>query len=154
VGYTFTVGNAVPEFHKDDFPELWARWDVEYVAVDDAPSFVGDEATGKGNSRSPSYSAWSDFCRSTGLYEFFYDDRGNLHAGHPGCLGISKEDADFVTAALHRYRAKSTLPPGFESDHFHNGPPTRDYHLARLMWLEFWMQWAIKNCETPAIQNT
>jgi len=153
MGYTFTVGNAVPVHHKDYFPHLSARWEVESKELDEAPSFPGDEMTGKSNSRSPTYSAWSDFCRATSLYEFFYDARGHLHADHPGCIGITQEDADFVTAALNRYRSISTLPAGFEKDWTYEGSANYDYHLARLMWLEFWMQWAVKNCETPAIQN-
>lgn len=154
MGYTFTVGNAVPVHHKDDFPYLSARWEVEHAQLDAAPSFSGDEMTGKSNMRSPSYSVWSDFCRATGLYELFYDECGHLHARHPGCIGITQEDADFVTAALARYRAKATLPPGFEQAWDYSGPPNYDYNFARLIWLEFWMQWAVKNCETPAIQNT
>lgn len=28
-----------------------------------------------------------------------------------------------------------------------------DPYLARLIWLEWWMTWALDNCETPAIEN-
>lgn len=153
MGYNITVGNAVPEHSKEYFPDLSARWIVEGATSDAAPTFPGDEMTGNGNERSPSYSTWADFARTVGLYEFFYDERGHLHAGHPGCIGITKEDADLVTAALNRYRAQSTLPPGFNSWDY-EGPATFDGHLARLIWLEWWMRWAVENCETPAIQNT
>lgn len=154
MGYTFTVGNAVPEFSKDYFPELSARWVVEGATHLDAPTAPGDEMTGNGNCRSPSYTVWSDFCRSTGLYDLFYDGRGHLHAGHPGCIGITAEFADAVSAALSAYRQKATLPPGFEADWSYDGPPNYDYHLARLIWLDWWVRWAIANCETPAIHNT
>jgi hypothetical protein len=153
VGYNFAVGNAVPKHSKEDFPELYASWEVEGVEITDAPCFPNDVAKHT-NYRSPSYTVWANFCRNTGLYEFFYDENGRLHAGHPGCIGITKEDADFVTAALNSYRAKSKLPPGFEEDWDYQGPPNYDYDLARLMWLEWWMQWAVKNCETPAIENS
>lgn len=153
MGYNFTVGNAVPEHSKEYFPELSARWHVEGAELPDAPHLPNDVA-GHTNCRSPSYSVWADFCRSTGLYGLFYDEQGHLHAGHPGCIGITQEDADVVTAALSRYRAKSTLLPGFEEGWDYEGPANYDYHLARLMWLEWWMQWAVKNCETPAIENS
>jgi hypothetical protein len=153
MGYNFIVGNAVPKHSKDDFPELRASWQVEIVELPEAPSFPNDVAN-HSNYRSPTYSAWANFCRNTGLYEFFYDECGHLHARHPGCIGITKEDADFVTAALNRYRAKATLPPGFEKGWDHQGPPNYDYDLARLIWLEWWMQWAVKYCETPAIENS
>ena len=154
MGYTFRIGNATPSFDKDNFPHLGARWVVEPAVHPDAPVFEHDEMTGNSNSRSPSYSVWADFCHSTGLSSLFYDYRGHLKAGHPGCMGITQDDADFVTEALKNYRKEATLEPGFEADWQHEGPATRDYHLARLIWLEFWMQWAVKNCETPAIENT
>ncbi|MGX9694436.1 hypothetical protein ACTJNK_29135 [Achromobacter anxifer] len=154
MGYSFTIGNAVPSSSKEDFPDLIARWEVGCVELPDAPVFPGDDMTGNSNSRHPSYSAWSDFCKSVGLYDFFYDSCGHLRAGHPGCIGIEKADVDLVAAALERYRSKSTLPPGFEQGWAYEGPQNYDYHLARLIWLEWWMRWAVSNCETPAIQNT
>lgn len=154
MGYDIKVGNAVPEHHKDDFPTLNARWVVEYETLEDAPVFKGDDATGNGNLRSPSYSVWREFCTATGLFDLFYEEYYGLLAEHPGCRGITQQDADQVTAALTRYKAKATLPPGFEDDSDYQGPPNFDYDLVRLMWLEFWMQWAVKNCETPAVQNT
>lgn len=154
MGYTFTIGNAVPVANKDSFPELSVRWIVEGVTNDDAPSFPGDEMTGKSNMRSPSYSVWHEFCKTTGVYEFFYNSQGRLHASHPGCIGITEEDADFVSEALSVYKEKATLPAGFEEEWGYEGPPNYDYHLARLIWLEYWMQWAVKHCETPAISNT
>lgn len=153
MGYTFTIGNATPRFDKTDFPHLIAEWGVEGVARDDAPVFENDQMTSNTSSRSPSYSAWADFARTVGLYSFFFDERGHLHAGHPGCIGITKEDADLVTATLAQYRTKAKSPPGFE-DWGYDGPDRVDAHLARLIWLEWWMRWAVENCETPAIANT
>ncbi len=154
MGYKFTIGNAKPYHSKDDFPYLGAGWSVETTSSPDAPTFPGDEMTGSGNDRRPSYTVWSDFCKSVGLYDLFYDARGNLHAGHPGCVGIDADFAEEVASALRRYQAKATLPPGFESDRSYNGPPIFDYHLARLIWLDWWVRWALENCETPAIENT
>jgi hypothetical protein len=153
MGYTFTIGNASPKFSKDDFPYLSARWEVEGATHPDAPVFPNDEMTGNSNSRSPSYTVWSDFARETGLYQFFYDDRGHLNAVHPGCIGLTKEDADLISAALARYQVSALLPPGFEGWDY-NGPARYDYHLARLIWLDWWVRWAVENCETPAMENT
>jgi hypothetical protein len=153
MGYTFTVGNAVPKHSKEDFPYLHAEWEVEDTTHPDAPTFPNDEMTGDGNSRSPSYSVWADFCREAGIYGLFYDERGHLLAGHPGCIGIDQDFADGVALALRRVRANATLPPGFE-EWTYQGTPRHDYTLARLMWLDFWVRWALENCETPAIQNT
>lgn len=154
MGYTFTIGNAVPKFDNSSFPYLSARWKVERTSHIDAPTFPGDGMTGNGNDRSPSYTVWLDFCRSVGLYDLFYDPRGHLHAGHPGCIGINADFAQAVRVARLKYEAKATLPPGFESDWAYDGPANFDYHLARLIWLDWWVQWAVANCETPAIENT
>ena len=153
MGYTLKIGNAVPKFHKDDFPYLSAEWEVEGMTHADAPTFPRDEMTGNSNGRSPSYSVWSEFCREVGIYEVFYDERGRLHAGHPGCIGLTQENADVIGAALAKWQEKATLPPGFEDWHY-EGPTTHDYQLARLMWLDWWVRWALENCETPAIGNT
>ena len=153
MGYTFTIGNAVPKFSKEDFPYLGAGWEVEGMRHDDAPNFPGDEMTKNGNSRSPSYSVWSDFCKQTGIYSLFYDDRGHLLAGHPGCIGIDQGFRAGIAEALAAYQAKATPPPGFEAWNY-DGPANFDYHLARLIWLDWWVDWALKNCETPAMENT
>jgi len=152
MGYTIAIGNAITFFDKDDFPYLFSQWKVEGKTLENAPVFENDEMTGNSNSRSPSYSVWADFCRETGLYKLFLDKEG-LMAEHPGCKGITKDDAKFVSNALKKYQATAILPPGFEGFTY-EGEPRYDYHLARLIWLEFWMSWAINNCEIPAIQNT
>lgn len=154
MGYTFTIGNAVPQFDTSDFPHLSAQFIVEGAAHEHAPVFPNDTLTANTNMRSPSYSVWEDFCRATGLYDLFFNESGNLIAGHPGCIGITREDADRVTAALRHYRTHATLPPGFEKEWGYKGEPNYDGHLARLIWLEYWMQWAVDHCEIPAIQNT
>jgi hypothetical protein len=161
VGYTFKIGNAVPEFNKDD-GVLSASWVVEPAQSDSAPTFPNDCMTGNGNSRSPSYSVWSDFCQATGIYSVFYDRNGRLHAGHPGCVIISREQYERVSDARKNWQQKATLPPGFEgfpkydkeTDSYETPDAGKyDAYLARLMWLEFWMGWALENCETPAIEN-
>lgn len=163
MSYTIKVGNAEVVANKEDFPELRADWYVKEITLPEAPSLPNDEYTGQTNVRSPSYSGWSDFCEAVGLYDLFYDRDEGFFANHPGCFGITQEAADLVTEALERYKATVTrnaarqnrepLPPGFDPDD-HDGAPLYDPQYARLIWLEFWMQWAMKNCETPAIANS
>ena len=162
MGYTFTIGNAVPKFSKDD-GELAAQWEVEPASSEFAPTFPNDEMTGNGNMRSPSYSTWNTFCKDTGIHNVFYDDRGNITGGHPGCVMIKGSDMCLVREALARYRKIASLPPGFEGFPVFDEETKEwksadegkyDGYLARLIWLEWWMDWALANCETPAIQNT
>lgn len=160
MGYTFIIGNAEPYHSKED-GILSAGWAVKEIEHYDAPVFPNDGVTGKGNARRPSYSVWHDFCREVGIYNLFYDDRGHLLCGHPGCMMISNEDLGIVRSARERWQAKAALPPGFSGFPIFTGegawvyPDDGKYDgtLARILWLEWWMAWALENCETPAICN-
>lgn len=60
-------------------------------------------------------------------------------------LGSAEPDRACVAARLvaEHHRNLAALPP----------TGTFDPILARLIWLEWWMAWALKNCTTPAIHN-
>lgn len=170
MGYNISIGNAVLDYTKGD---EYIRITVEPAANDNAPDHC--PYTGKGNSRSPSYTAWSDFCRNAGIEELFYgqgwsrEERrylscsDNFHretpllAEHPGAFALLPADLEYVTAArTRREQTNGGKPPGFwdydqERGEIDNGT---DHVLARLLWLEFWMKWALENCERPAIGNT
>lgn len=151
MGYNITIGNAVPYHHKEG-GYLDAGWTVESHTSDDAPAFPNDDMTGNGNARYPSYSAWAGFARATGLTKLFFGDEG-LMTQHPGCALLTQEHRAVVAAALAEYRARAWKPPGFEG---WNGEDKGkyDHQLARLIWLDYWIGWALDNCETPAIRNT
>jgi hypothetical protein len=166
MGYTFTIGNAQLNYYKGD---EHIRIAAERADRPDAPAH--DPFVGTSNSRSPSYSAWSDFCKDAGIYELFYgqgwsrEERRNclcseefhrespLIAGHPGAAPLLPADLDYVRAArIRREQTNGGRPPGFwEDDGTDNG---KDHTLARLLWLEFWINWALENCEIPIIENT
>jgi hypothetical protein len=145
MGYSIKIGNAVLFFSKD-YGDLYACWKVESATSDEAPTFICDQMTGNSNSRHPSYSGWGDFCRETGLDNLFYKEWKGLLYKHPGCVMITEDHYAEVHSALENYQKIATEPPGFGD--------TYDPQLARLMWLDFWMRWALDNCETPAIHNS
>ena len=73
------------------------------------------------------WQAWSDFCRASGISDLFFD-----------------EEAAYVAQALDEMRkAAAGLPASGEYDPI----------LARLIWLEWWMTWALRECKVPAIHN-
>ena len=172
MGYTLTIGNAALRYDADD---LYLCIEAEGATHPDAPDH--DKFTGKGNSLSPSYTVWSDFCRDAGIYELFYgqgwsrEERRYLEcsedfhretpllAHHPGYAPICRADLDFVKAARERReQSNGERPPGFfdygaETDwkEVDNGT---DPVLARLVWLEFWLEWALGNCAIPIIENS
>lgn len=170
MGYTFKIGQLVTSMETyEDEDELgnpimseYESHDVESMMLDDAPEFPNDEMTGKSNSRSPSYSTWSNFCKDTGIYGLFYTVGGHLQGGHPGYIDITQQMVDHIKFRLDEWQEASTLPPGFEGFPIHDpfvgewvtpDEGKYDYTLARLMWLHFWTDWALKNCKQPVIVN-
>ncbi len=159
MGYSIYIGEAVPEglsdYDEEDRPTE-PRFEVHSVSQDDAPTFPQDEMTGKSNGRHPSYSAWCNFAKIVGLDAFFDKSTGVMRE-HPGCFYLTQEHADAVTMALEKFRrAKPNAVPRF-SNTFSGGTATatdEDASLARLIWLEWWVRWAVKNCKRPAISNS
>lgn len=155
MGWTIKIGNATPVF-TDDQDGLQAHWDVEDTEVDNAPAFPND-ASLKTNSRSPSYTVWKEFCQQTGLYDLFYDKKSGLLKQDQPVVKINQGHLKTIKSALKAYQAKATKPAGFsdckvDADKIVYIDVDRyDSTLARLMWLEFWFNWALENCEKPAI---
>lgn len=170
MGYSIHIGEAklekVSKLDLEDSNEITARYRVVGDSLDEAPQFRGDEMTGKGSGRYPSYSSWSEFCKNNGLHDLFFNEETGLMRHHPGCFLIQQSDLDAVKTALaNRKKLYPNAKPGmcncdecskknfWKSD----GLPHEegyDYDLARLEWLVFWMEYALKNCDLPAISNT
>lgn len=161
MGYTLKVGNAVPvmEYNCNEYRKY--LWTVESGTCVDAPTFPGDWSTG--SIRSPSYSAWADFCRNVGLSHLL-GDKSILLPEHPGVARIIPSDLEEVRDAIAEWKAKkwptSERIPGWDPKTMSKPwlpaeelDPRYDGNLARLLWLEFWFDWAIKNCERPAFGN-
>jgi len=99
-----------------------------------------------------------------------YADRedNGLMSKHPGCVVITTLHHQQIAAALDRWRsAHPNAVPGFEEPLWNAPPVIEDGHsymaetktgvdpiLARLIWVEWWFGWALKNCERPALANS
>lgn len=137
----------------------------------EAPLFPGDP-TKRSNHRMPSYSGWERFCVKNGLHALFYGDPAPLPLGayarerhrglfhrHPGCAMLLPAHLELISAALARRRVKAGgRKPGWNPNADWRGNPHEDDDkydgdLARLMWLEWWVRWALAECEIPAIYN-
>ena len=129
-----------------------ADQDVEKVHVKrtwlhDAPGFPGDYAD-KINERMPSYSDWVSMANVVGLKRLFFDEKIGLLSQHPGCAVLESRHLQEVQSAVERFRTRfPEATPRCDMS-------TEDAHLARLLWVEWWMGWALANCEMPAIYNT
>lgn len=166
MGYNIYIGNAELESswptgseYDNSYPE--AKWVVAPLSLGQAPYFSDSD---RGNGRDPSYSTWADFCREVGLYDWMLKQHEGKMGQHPGCAALFPSDAEMLTQKLEEYRqqhpneeatfcecsacddwGKKDKPP-----HNPNASPT----LARLTWLTWWVNWAVANCERPAIHNT
>lgn len=130
---------------------------VGEIKQDDAPTFPNDFMTENGNYCHPSYSGWSHFCDATGLTGLFFDREHGLMRKHPGFQPLHAEHALVINQALKQWReAHPNTEPGFEKFDYRTGESSNygyDANLARLIWLDWWVKWALKNCENPAIGN-
>jgi hypothetical protein len=147
MGYSIYIGEALPCDCKE--PDCWYEKKgmmlVEAAESREAPD--GGGPIGHGNWRGPSYSAWPNFTTAVGLDDLFWDKRTGLMRSHPGTVPLKPEHLRAVQEARRKY--KGTVHP----DCLYPGEVSAE-NKARLEWLEFWMNWALKNCKRPTFHNS
>jgi len=166
MSYDIYIGNAEietpdPKYEKEDGEYQPLDWVVPHVTRSDAPQLPYDFMTGNGNSRHPGYSQWADFCEDVELTDLFFNKKTGLMRKHPGTFEITKEHLETIKLAKEKYeKDHPDAIPGWDYDQkwlhdreVDDGVRGRDGILARLIWLEFWFDWALKNCRKPAIYN-
>lgn len=161
MGYCIAIGDAKPYHGKED-NDFFSGWDVGRLELVCAPEFPNDEMTGKTNIRRPSYTQWAAICREAGIYELFFDESEGLFRDHPGCKPLKQKHLDEIRFALDLRKRKSKKRAGFFDAVFNEEKDEWEYPeehlydgvLACLIWLEFWVNWALSNCENPAIANS
>jgi len=157
VSYDIVIGNVLGAKVDDDLED-------EYIARlvvsehKDGITFPYDVLNGE-NSRMPGYSQWNDFCDETGLRNLFFDPNEGLMRSHPGAFALKPSHlARVQEAVIARYKACPGREPGWDFDpHWRkveedDGVRGRDPNLARLLWLEYWIDRALKG-DKPVIQN-
>ncbi len=165
MSYSIYIGEAtVAEYDAedpDDAAEVYVT--VERIESRDAPSFPGDEMTGKTNGRHPGYSQWGEFCEQTGLFAIFFDTDDGLLVPHPGVRRLTKKHLAAFAAAEKKWLAKhpdkiAGWDPAYNL--FAMGTtkaaadPRYDGNAERLRWLVWWTEWALKNCKKPSMANS
>lgn len=159
MGYNIYIGNATPFWEATEGEERMG-WRVEPAKSDDAPTFPNDGMTANTNSRYPSYTGWDNFCHAAGIHPLFYDQYEGLLREHSGIQILTKKHHLIVKGALESFKIQHpTTVPGFKGEPLSGEvePFAGDefsHTLARLIWLEWWMRWALGNCEHPAVQNS
>jgi hypothetical protein len=157
MGYILTIGELKVEYdNSNNCPSC--RITAQCHFDESAPAF--GEPTDKESSRWPSYTAWHNFCRETGLHDMFYNDEDGILIDHPGCVVLTKNHQTEVHRAhrdfMTRYPdAVATYgnPQSDPLDEDKNNPKCNSF-LVRLEWLKYWIDWAMENCERPVFSNS
>jgi hypothetical protein len=134
---------------------IYYRVVVKDTTQPEAPTFP-NEWHAHTNNCHPSYCGWSDFCRRAGLIDLFFDDKQGLMRKHPGFQTLHIDHAATIQNALNEWKARHPdSVPGFEEFTLGSDAPTvgYDWVLARLEWLNWWVQWSLKHCENAGIFN-
>ena len=126
MGYTIIIGE-LPLDDPEAAPSIITR--------DNAPAF--GEPTDYTNQRWPSYSAWEGFTKSTGLHDMFFNKKTGLMRKHPGMERLIKKHKEMVDKAVYDYTPRQG----------------NDFNYQRLLWLKFWVDWALKYCHSPVLYN-
>ncbi|WP_277967074.1 hypothetical protein [Pantoea trifolii] len=148
MGYSFTIGNLEVEKEPENgLDSDCISFSAKGVKLAGSPAF--GEPTDETNQRWPSYSSWSNFLDSVGLYEVFFNENGHLIGGHPGVRLVTKEMVDVVS---NKRSELEEANPALKAD-FNTGRVIDGYYC-RLIWLDYWLKWSFENCETPVIANS
>lgn len=152
MSYDIYIGEAKPEYPSVD--NGWRfDWVVERTSHPDAPSwdckpdeFGAVDISGKTNGRHPGYSQMTGFCIEARLTNLFFEGDNALMGQHPGIVPLLPEHIEKITKARQDWEDNHPHAiPGWNED--------EDPILARLIWYEWWMKWAVKNCDHPAVEN-
>ena len=145
MGYSLTIGQAEINYSHDP-DDMICNVCVRDEYDKNSPAF-GDP-TDYTNARWPSYTAWTNFTEWAGLYNMFYEGDFGLLNKHPGCLPLTIDHKRQIDESYERIQTEfPNLVACF------NDTPESSY-FARLIWLKYWVDWALENCEKPAIQNS
>ena len=143
--YGITIGNAVltGRIEENVFVSGWEVAETDIVP-DNYPKFKGDLVPL--NYRLEHKGCWREFCNITALDKLFYGEGEAFGMGkNARTTPLEEEHLAEVSQALISYKiAFKDTTPGYG--------PYQDRNLARLIWLEYWMAWALESCEYPAIE--
>lgn len=82
------------------------------------------------------YAQWHGFCDHVGLSGLFFDKEreDNLLVEHSGCVPLTEK---------HR----SEINEAFEKRN-------KGHPIIHLVWLHYWVNWALDNCKQPVFVNS
>jgi hypothetical protein len=172
MGMDYAIGQAIFEPDLDRMTGEWTCCpEVQKASHPNYPMFPNcfTDSLASENRGGASYSGMAEFIKEAGLEYLFkgssspsYGTRLGLVQRHPGCVEITPYVIQAVANARFRRQLLDGRSPGY-SKRIWNHTLRRfietdgeqyDWVLARLIWLEGWMNWAIRNCDRPAFYNS
>lgn len=142
MGYNFSIGELVILGPHGDIGEMLQMMFGVYAITKGkkigAPLNSSDTYC---NSIYPSYTAWSNFCHRTNLYDVFFSDNHGLINEHPGASLLGDNHLELFEFARNNYNENISIDEYL-------------YDKRRLNWLYFWTKWAIDNCKKPVFVNS
>ena len=86
---------------------------------------------------------------------FYDDERRSLRGGHPGVMPVTKHMLFRVKKAKMQLKGKyPNLTPEYDVPDITEKESEANGALCRLLWLEYWFEWALENCEHPVLVNS
>lgn len=169
MGYTLRIGELEIEYHQsDDEPRI--SLSAKGFHHEHAPAF-GEPTDGE-SQRWPSYTSWREFTEFCGVHSLFYGSEQRkgerirddfLIQEHPGCVPLTERHRREINKALRDYKAKY---PNAEPTYGRPAPegqsalmwedkenPEENSWMCRLVWLHYWVNWALDNCKRPVFEN-
>lgn len=140
MGYTLKIGEATIEPDPEIF---YIRTGVRGEEHENAPAF--GEPTDRSNSRWPSYNNWYEFERVFNLEDVFRDEKKGLITGRPNVALITKWHKERIDQEYENFMKKYP-----DSKPCYNTESDKDKYLVRMVWLKYWVDWALENCNVPA----
>lgn len=135
-------------------------WSVDRTHHPGAPVFNNDEATEPlANWRYINIPVWHSMAEECGITAWLSDRQTGLLAESQTDVvrPLSEDDFGIVNNAYLLRSAFREGKPGwdaeFDEEELGQVPlnTRHDEYLARLMWLRFWIRWALDNCEEPSV---
>lgn len=130
MGYNIIIGELTTRVIAEPGEQVTLSAWAEGISLEEAPA--DNVPTRHTNERWPSYTGWASFCDSVGLSDLFFGDSG-LMSKHPGAVVLTREHLAVVDGVAD---------------------PEPGYDLDRLVWLRWWMRWALDHCKVPVIANS
>lgn len=161
MGYSLTIGELEVQYSREHEDNPYVCCSAKSEKHDAAPAF--GEPTDHTSERWPSYGGWHDFAEFVGLEKLFFgrDERDDaLIANHPGCVPLTETHRREVNAAFEAFKIRypNAVPTYGEKQErsWQTDPnnPEENAYMCRLVWLHYWVNWAIDNCERPVFENS